>query len=178
MNVPADTAGPAPIGLLQLEAAVEDADWPHDVACDAFLMPIAAAIAARLAFERPELAVVAFADDARVQALNARYRGKESPTNVLSFPAADAIGAACEPGQPSPLGDIVLARETVVREARDQTIDFSRHTTHLIVHGVLHLLGYDHIVDQEAEEMEALEAEILVDLGISNPYTEEVIGSD
>lgn len=165
-------------GVLQLEAVVHDPEWPDEVAAPAHLGAIAAAIARKLAFDRPEAAAIAFSDDRAVQALNARYRGKDAPTNVLSFPAAETAAAALAPGQPWPLGDIVLARETVLREAADQGIDFAAHTTHLIVHGVLHLLGYDHVIDRDAEEMEALEIEILAELGIGNPYTEESIGSD
>ena len=182
MTLPADqtspTSSPASSGMLQLEGVVQAEGWPESVTSEAFLDPICTAIAAKLESDRRELAVIAFADDAAVQALNARYRGKDQPTNVLSFPAGESAGPAPEPDQPWPLGDIVLARETVFQEAISQGIDFSDHTTHLIIHGVLHLFGYDHIVDREAEEMEALEVEILADLGISSPYTEEAIGSD
>jgi probable rRNA maturation factor len=178
MTLPADQTGPITSGLLQLEGVVQADGWPEGVDSEVYLGSIAAAIAARLDLDRPELAVIAFADDATVQALNARYRSKDQPTNVLSFPAGDTAGPGPEPGQPWPLGDIVLARETVSQEAISQGIDFSDHTTHLIIHGVLHLFGYDHIVDREAEEMEALEVEILAGLSVSNPYTEEAIGSD
>jgi probable rRNA maturation factor len=164
--------------LLQLEGVIEDAEWPDAVTTDALLARIAGAIAARIEIDRPELAVVAFTNDAAVRALNARYRGKDQPTNVLSFPTGEAAGMGLAPDQPWPFGDIALARETVAREAISQRIDFSDHTTHLIVHGVLHLFGYDHIVDRDAEEMEALEIEILADLGVSNPYTEKAIGPD
>ncbi len=168
-------------GLLQLDGVIQAPDRPETVTQPVFLDRIAAAIAKKLVFEQREAAVVAFGDDAAVRALNARYRGKDAPTNVLSFPVAGPIvGPVVGPdgeGETRPLGDIVLARETVMREAAEQAVDFSHHVTHLIVHGVLHLLGYDHGVDVEAEEMEALEIEILFELGIDNPYAEEPVGS-
>ena len=185
MTIPVDRGEPDGGALLQLDGVVQVPDWPNDVTGSAFLAGIAAAIAGKLVLEHREAAVVAFGDDAAVRVLNARYRGKDAPTNVLSFPAAGpvvgpdfgpAIGPGAE-GETHPLGDIVLARETVMREAVEQAVDFSHHVTHLIVHGVLHLLGYDHGVDAEAEEMEALEIEILSELGIDNPYTEESVGS-
>jgi probable rRNA maturation factor len=104
-------------------------------------------------------------DDETVRDLNARFRGKDNPTNVLSFPAAPMPGAG-----PSPLGDIVLAFETCAAEAGAQGKSLSDHMTHLIVHGVLHLLGRDHEDDAEAETMEAEERAILAGLGIADPY--------
>lgn len=103
---------------------------------------------------------VALADDKRVQILNARDRKKDKPTNVLSYPS----------GEREFLGDIVLARQTVWREARQQKKEPAHHLTHLVVHGTLHLLGYDHENDSEAERMEALERRILTKLGIADPY--------
>ncbi|NJM29475.1 MAG: rRNA maturation RNase YbeY [Rhizobiales bacterium] len=102
-----------------------------------------------------------FAGDAQVAELNRRWRGKQGPTNVLSFPAPKGREA---------LGDIVLASGVVAREAGEQSKSFADHTTHLIVHGVLHLLGFDHQSDSEAQEMEAREIIILEELGITNPY--------
>lgn len=110
------------------------------------------------------------ANDAKVQALNRDYRGQDKPTNVLSF--------ALEADQPGPidntilpLGDIILARETVVREARIQGKEILAHFSHLIVHGLLHLCGMDHQTADEASEMEALERTILAELGLPDPYT-------
>ena len=110
-----------------------------------------------------------FTDDAEQRALNRDYRHKDSATNVLSFPnmADDAPLAA---GLPRLLGDVVLARETVEREARDQGKRPADHAIHLLVHGTLHLLGYDHQEADAAAEMEALETEILKGLGIADPY--------
>ncbi len=114
---------------------------------------------------------VMLADDDTVKALNRDWREKDAPTNVLSFAALDAE----EPedsgeGEPVLLGDVVLARQTVVREAEDRAIPVADHTFHLVVHGVLHLLGYDHEDDEEAEEMEGLETAILAGQGIADPH--------
>ncbi len=104
---------------------------------------------------------LALMDDARIQQLNKDFRGKDKPTNVLSFPS----------GGPAPmLGDIVLALETVRREAQAKNISVEDHTTHLIIHGFLHLQGYDHVAEAEAGVMEALEIAALADLNIDNPY--------
>ena len=103
---------------------------------------------------------VALADDKRVRALNARDRKKDKPTNVLSYPS----------GERGFLGDVVLARQTVWREAREQKKSPADHVTHLVVHGTLHLLGHDHETDAEAERMEALERRILARLGVADPY--------
>ena len=101
---------------------------------------------------------VVLAHDAFVKTLNRDFRGKDKPTNVLSFPGDGHIG------------DLVLAFETIEREAAEQGKSFKAHTQHLLVHGVLHLLGHDHIKDAEAEKMEALEIKILKKLGVANPY--------
>jgi probable rRNA maturation factor len=106
---------------------------------------------------------VALSDDRRVQALNKRDRKKDKPTNVLSYPS----------GEKTFLGDIVLARQTVLREARAQKKSPADHLAHLVVHGTLHLLGHDHETsDADADRMEALERRILRKLGISDPYLE------
>lgn len=117
--------------------------------------------AARAAARRGRSLNVALADDKAVRALNARDRKKDKPTNVLSYPS----------GERAFLGDIVLARQTVWREARGQKKSPADHITHLVVHGTLHLLGYDHETsDADAERMEALERRVLAKLGIADPY--------
>jgi probable rRNA maturation factor len=108
---------------------------------------------------------VALADDVAVQALNRDWRGKDHPTNVLSFPAPRTRA----PG-PRPLGDIALAYETVARESRDHSKPFADHAVHLLVHGTLHLLGYDHECESDATVMEALEIEALARIGLADPY--------
>lgn len=111
---------------------------------------------------------IVLADDARVAELNARFRGKQGPTNVLSFPIAG--GAPVPAGAPRLLGDVVLARETVAREARAQGKTAADHLGHLVVHGVLHLIGFDHQTESEAADMEARETAVLARLGIPDPY--------
>ncbi|WP_424940920.1 rRNA maturation RNase YbeY [Aliiroseovarius sp. S253] len=115
-------------------------------------------------------------DDARIAVLNGDFRDKPTPTNVLSWPseeraAEDAGGDPFLPEDPE-LGDIAIAYETCSREADEQGKEFSTHVSHLLVHGVLHLLGYDHIDDKDAALMEGLEVEILGKMNISNPYEE------
>jgi len=108
-----------------------------------------------------------FTDDANMRALNAKWRHIDKPTNVLSFPAFPL-----KPGEPPRhlLGDIVFALETLEREAHEQQKPFSHHLTHLMLHGVLHLLGFDHQTEEEAEVMERLEREILFTHAIPDPY--------
>lgn len=115
-----------------------------------------------------ELSLV-FTDDVNIRTINAKWRHIDKATNVLSFPAFPI-----QPGQrPGPiLGDIVIARETVQREAQEENKSFDDHLSHLIVHGLLHLTGYDHQNDDEAEQMESLERKILASLGISDPYND------
>jgi probable rRNA maturation factor len=111
---------------------------------------------------------VALADDAHVRTLNRTYRGKDAPTNVLSFPAPALPAGVATPT--ALLGDIILAEETVVREAVELDVSPGHHFDLLVVHGLLHLLGYDHETEDEAREMEGLEIAILADLGIEDPY--------
>jgi len=108
-----------------------------------------------------------FTTDQEIQALNADWREKDKPTNVLSFPSDPIPGL---PDEVQPLGDIALAFETCAREAKEKGVPLKDHATHLIVHGVLHLLGYDHVREDDAEAMEALEIMTLARLGIANPY--------
>lgn len=120
-------------------------------------------------------------DDARIAALNESFRGKPAPTNVLSWPseerAPDAPGtrpALPEPDMPGEaveLGDIAIAFDTCAREATEAGLPLADHATHLIVHATLHLLGYDHEIDADADLMEATEIEILASLGLKDPYS-------
>lgn len=115
--------------------------------------------------------------DAEVRRLNARYRKRDEATNVLSFPQIDSIWrysnvAVAMDGSRDEilLGDVVLARETIVREADEQGKTMPDHLAHMVVHGVLHLLGYDHDDDRRAAEMEALEKRALAAIGVNDPY--------
>ena len=113
-----------------------------------------------------ELSIV-LTDDAEQQALNRDWRGVDKPTNVLSFPQIQPFGPVT-----GILGDITLARETLEREAAAQGTSFHDHFTHLVVHGFLHILGYDHVEDADALVMEGLETQILASLGIADPYAD------
>ncbi len=117
-----------------------------------------------------EIALV-LTDDAESAALNRRYRGAEGATNVLSFATGEAVsGGADADGAPALLGDVVIALETVAREARGDGKPVAHHLQHLVVHGLLHLLGYDHEAEDAADRMEALEVAILARLGVPDPY--------
>jgi probable rRNA maturation factor len=118
-----------------------------------------------------ELAVM-LTDDAGIRTLNRNWRGIEKPTNVLSFPALPPTGPRGPDDAPHMLGDIAIAYETTRKEADDEQKPFDHHLGHLAVHGFLHLIGYDHENDDDAEAMETLEQEILAQLGIPNPYAD------
>ena len=166
------TAGEAGATLpaVAIDILVEAGVWPEESELEALANEaVAAALAGVGARETvpTELSLV-FTDDASIRTMNAEWRGKDKATNVLSFPAFPV-----HPGDPLPpmLGDIVLAAETVSREAGLENKPFDHHLRHLIVHGLLHLLGYDHEQDADAEVMEDLERRILASLAIPDPYT-------
>ncbi|MDX2308580.1 MAG: rRNA maturation RNase YbeY [Hyphomicrobium sp.] len=158
-------------GWLAVDILHEDGEWPDFEALALGMAAAAATLSRHAAFgdAPPSTACIALSSDATVRRLNAEYRKKDSPTNVLSFPAPDAF-AGTDDDAAVTLGDIVLAEETVRSEADELGIPLSDHVRHLAVHGLLHLLGYDHEVAAEAETMEALEIEILSRLGIPDPY--------
>lgn len=161
-----------PVGLsdrIAIDVTVEAGDW-------SMIDPTALAETAVVAaVERsgadvapgPEIGVI-FSNDDRVRELNGRHRGKDKATNVLSFPAAPPSGNSYGPL----LGDIVLAQETVLAEAEARGIAVADHAIHLIVHGFLHLVGFDHDTDHMAVEMESLETDILASIGVADPYAE------
>jgi probable rRNA maturation factor len=120
-----------------------------------------------------ELAVM-LTDDSGIRTLNANWRGIDKPTNVLSFPALQPEGPRASDDPPRMLGDIAIAYETMHQEASNERKPFDHHLSHLAVHGFLHLIGYDHETDDDAQTMEALEQEILAQLGIPDPYAERM----
>ena len=164
------------------DIVIEDPRWDHAGLGDI------AELAARNTLEFLEIPVEGYeiailgCDDTRIADLNAEFRDKPTPTNVLSWPAwdlaADEDGAAPEaPPPPDPLmgealGDIAIAYDTCLREADGVGKPMAEHVSHLIVHGVLHLLGYDHVRDRDATLMEGLETRILGKMGIADPYKE------
>jgi len=149
--------------------------WPAGVEWDALTVRAHAALGTvEPALHNPRLtASVLFTSDADVHALNKEWRGKDKPTNVLSFPMLereDLLDLAPE-GPPEMLGDIALAAGTCAREAAEKGVPLETHATHLLIHGLLHLAGHDHVdSDAQAEAMEALEIAALAKLGIGDPY--------
>lgn len=152
-----------------IEVTVDAEDWRSAVTDpEGLCRRVVASVLVREAPERNETEVsVLLTDDERVQELNRSYRGKDRPTNVLSFPAGPTPD-----GGPVLLGDIAVAFETTRREAEIERKPLEDHLCHLLVHGTLHLLGYDHEAEDEAEMMEAREVEHLAALGVADPYRE------
>jgi probable rRNA maturation factor len=164
---------------MMLEIALEaDEEWDSSRSWQQLAREAAEAAISESAF--PQLATaersveisVRLSGDEEVRALNAEWRGKDKPTNVLSFPMleADDLRHANVAGPELLLGDIILARGVCEAEAAEKGLSVEKHATHLIVHGILHLLGYDHNDDGEAADMEAREVRALQRLGIANPY--------
>lgn len=153
---------------IEIDVAVEAEGWPETAALERLVHEaVDAAMAETQADEGATELSVVFADDAAVQSLNAEWRGKDKPTNVLSFPAFPfKMGMTLPPM----LGDIVLALETVRHEAELEKKPLEHHISHLVIHGFLHLLGYDHETEGEAETMEAMERRALARLAIPDPY--------
>ena len=161
---PVGAVSSAPVDI---DISLEAGDWPGEAALTQLVdRAVSAAFAETGLAGRSELSVV-FSDDARVRSLNADWRGKDKATNVLSFPAFPLAKGSAPPPM---LGDIVLAAETVAREAALEDKPVENHITHLVIHGLLHLLGYDHETDTEAEAMEAIERAALARLAIPDPY--------
>jgi probable rRNA maturation factor len=126
--------------------------------------------------EEAELGII-LTDAGEQQRLNRDYRGSDEPTNVLAFPVWQPE-MSLPPAAPVLLGDVVLALETVAQEASEQNKPFVDHLRHLVVHGVLHILGYDHLMEAEAETMEALERSILAELGVPDPYRDTILSAE
>jgi probable rRNA maturation factor len=150
---------------MNVEISIDDRDWR---AVPNLRKLARGAIAAALPDQKVSLSLL-FTGDAKMLEINRQWRGKATATNVLSFPVS--ADAPVPKGELQPLGDIVLAYGVVSREALEQQKPVGDHVAHLIVHGVLHLLGYDHEDEAEADAMEAREIAILAELGMGNPYT-------
>jgi probable rRNA maturation factor len=173
-EVPLD---PDPLGLLVLDVVFDEDHgcnpdaWRAVGAVEAAIETCRGALLAHglQQLTRPAEAVIALSCNAAVRALNRTFRHQDKPTNVLSFPAA-AVPAALLGEQRAPLGDIVIALETVLDEARQQGKQPLHHVQHLVVHGILHLLGFDHEDEADAEVMEALETAVLRRAGVPDPY--------
>jgi probable rRNA maturation factor len=161
---------------LEIEVASPCAAWigacrdAEAIAAAAARVALAHALAGRSVLTDQRLVIgIRLSDDREQRHLTHAYRGQDRPTNVLSFPLADLVEPR-PPGSPVLLGDVVLAFETVRREADQQHKPLADHLRHLVVHGVLHLLGFDHEGEIEAEAMEGCEVEILAALGVPDPY--------
>jgi probable rRNA maturation factor len=166
---------------MMLEVMVEaDAEWDSSSSWERLARQAAAAAIAESAFPqlaaspRPVELSVRLTSDAQVHALNVRWRGKDKPTNVLSFPMTepDELGISDADGPELMLGDVVLAHGVCAAEAAAKQLPLAAHAAHLLVHGTLHLLGYDHHDDCAAADMEAREVRALARLGIADPYRE------
>lgn len=165
----ASPAGDASVAVPEVEILVEDDAWSDADAPRLLALAHAACAAAGGCTPGATIALV-LANDATLADLNRRFRGQDAATNVLSFPALSMPGAV----GPQPLGDVMVARETLVREATELGLPLADHLAHLVVHGVLHLMGHDHHEPAEAEVMEALETRILAGFGIPDPYRRTV----
>jgi probable rRNA maturation factor len=167
-------SGPmAPFALPVTEVLVVADCWQSEPGAEAAIhraIATAAAMADAGAGDA-ELAVM-LTDDSGIRTLNSNWRGIDKPTNVLSFPALQPTGPAGPDDAPRMLGDIAIAYETARKEADDEQKPFDHHLSHLAIHGFLHLIGYDHETDEDAEAMETLEQEILAQLGIPDPYAD------
>ncbi|GJL95717.1 MAG: endoribonuclease YbeY [Hyphococcus sp.] len=144
-----------------IELVIEDEGWREAVPDTERLAQKCADMAIKFEPDLQGEIALLLTSDTAIEKLNASFRAQQKPTNVLSFPCDDESDF---------IGDIALARETCLREAMDRKISLEDHAAHLIIHGMLHLIGYDHQNDDEAEKMEAREVEILESLGVSNPY--------
>lgn len=154
---------------IDLQWAIEEQPVPTLEQCQSWVL---AAIQEPRCFEPVEL-TIRIVDEAESQELNRDYRGKDKPTNVLSFEFEQPPGLV-ELGEELPyLGDLIICAKVVAEEAAEQNKSLEAHWAHMIVHGTLHLQGYDHIEDDEAEEMEALEMDIMDALGYDNPYKDD-----
>lgn len=163
----------------EIDVTIAEPEWAssfldvEDIAMSAARRTLAMAMLPRQLQGRAIEAAIVLANDDLVQVLNRTYRGKDSATNVLSFASLDSGDPMPEQG-PCPIGDVILAYQTIDRESREQGKFFKDHFIHMIVHGTLHLLGYDHETEDEANIMESLEIRILEKMGVQNPYMDNL----
>ena len=161
---------------VQIDIRIDSEDWLRaEPAAEAICSAAAKAAVTASGLASAEVSLV-LSDDPAVASLNSTYRGKSGPTNVLSFPAGDGVddsAAAERDGPPLLLGDVVIAFETTAAEAAATGTALADHLRHLVVHGILHLVGYDHETDADAAVMEGLEVEILREFGVDDPYRDE-----
>lgn len=153
----------------ETDIQVQSPLWQTEPAAEKIVRDAIAATAALLSTPDGEVSIV-LTDDSAIRALNRDWRGIDKATNVLSFPAAKAEGTRAM------LGDIVVAYETLKQECEDEDREFLHHLAHLTVHGFLHLLGYDHQTDAQAEEMEGLESTIMMRMKLPDPYLARDLG--
>ena len=156
---------PKTLPPLDIAVIINDEAWPDNLEARAEQAVLAAIKLAKPKLKGAAELSILLTNDEEQHELNKQWRGKDSSTNVLSFPQIEPFGPVV-----GILGDITLARETLVREADEQGVSFADHFTHLVVHGFLHILGYDHLDDAEALQMESLETQILATLGVEDPY--------
>jgi probable rRNA maturation factor len=171
LNSDPDRAATAGLDMTaaDLDVVVESPAWHvTGIDLDALSLSALAAVCAETGVDLARPLAIVFADDAMLRALNARHRGKDKPTNVLSFPPAQLPIA--DPRAAAPLGDVVLAFETIAEEAEAAGVTLRSRLSHMIVHGCLHLCGYDHEEDADAQAMEAFERRALARLGVADPY--------
>lgn len=152
---------------IDIAVIINDELWPSDLEARAEQAVLEALKLSGAKVKGASELSILLTNDAEQRELNAQWRGKDASTNVLSFPQIEPFDPVV-----GILGDITLARETLIQEAEEQGVTFEAHFTHLVVHGFLHILGYDHLDDEEAEEMEGLETRILATLGIDDPYAD------
>lgn len=156
---------------LYLNISEEDGDWTSIPGLEPAIRKVAEALARHPAGARVRCreATIVLGSDTLLRRLNGAYRGKDAPTNVLSFPFKPRAARADQEAD-CYLGDVVLAAETIAREAAERRVEPIHHVQHLVLHGLLHLIGYDHESDAQAVKMERLETEILTGLGLQDPY--------
>lgn len=163
-----------PLHKVHIDTVIDDPRWSKARLGLKTLLPVALETAFKTLPTKPKAPLdvtITLGTDKQIRVLNRDHRNKDKPTNVLSFPLWDTLDDIPASREPVPIGDIIIAFETMAREADEQDKSLKHHLTHMLVHGFLHLLGYDHMTDAEAAEMESLEVKILKKLEIKDPYT-------